>query len=237
MALEVVSRQRDSAEELVTWPLTRLAAIVREFFLQGFVFPLFHLFWRADVFGCEHVANLQGPVIIAANHHFLVRPGYGGEYPAIWMALPRHLRLRVCTAADTATFAGALKGAIARLCLAFPLPKQGGVRSALARVGRLLDLGWSVLIFPEGNGFDGGPLRPFKGGTGLIAVDVPTPVVPVWVQVYQRSMVQHPPGRGRGAYSVRFGKPLVFAPGTNPSEATKQIEAAVQALAPLGVLT
>jgi long-chain acyl-CoA synthetase len=219
---------------IVTWPLTRLAAVGRELFLQTVVFPLFHLFWHSRIFGREHVRDLQGPLIIASNHHFLVKPGYGGEFPAIWMGLPRRLRLKVCTAGDVqATFAGPwLKGFIAQLCLAFPMPKQGNARTALAYMGRLLDLGWSVLIFPEGNGYDGGPLRPFKGGTGLIAVDSGTPVLPAWVQLERRSIIQQPPGKWRGAYSVRFGEPLHFAAGTSPAEATQRIQAAVQALAP-----
>jgi 1-acyl-sn-glycerol-3-phosphate acyltransferase len=100
----------------------------------------------------------------------------------------------------------------------------------------MLDMGWSVLIFPEGGGFPSGPLRPFLGGTGLIAVEARTPVVPVWVQVERKSIVQllGGPGRGRGAYSVHFGEPLVFPPGTAPAEATARIFAAVNALDPAG---
>jgi hypothetical protein len=65
-------------------------------------------------------------------------------------------------------------------------------------------------------------------------VEARTPVVPIWVQVERRSIVQllGGPGRGRGAYSVRFGEPLVFAPGTAPAEATERIFAAVNALDP-----
>ncbi len=233
-ALVHESDPRAEGSGIVTWPLSPLGKIARELFVQTIVFPGFHLFWDARVSGRQNVDSLKGPVLLAANHHFQVMPGYGGEFPAIWMALPRHLRLRTTTAGDPrAAFGTPFKAFVSRLCNAFPIAKEGSVRGGLEYMGALLDRGWSVLIFPEGDMYDGGPLHPFMGGTGLIAVESHTPVVPVWVQRERRSVLERPKrGRGRGAYSVRFGDPLVFAPGTSPAEATERIFAAVQALEP-----
>jgi long-chain acyl-CoA synthetase len=234
---EMVATQASRGEgmKVVTWPLSRVGVFLRELFLQGLIFPLYHVFWSRRVYGREGIDHLPGPVLFASNHHFPILQGLGGEFAAIWMALPRHLRLRTATAADPdAAFGNPFTAFISHLCNAFPIAKRGNVRESLEYLGRLLDRGWSVLIFPEGEGFPSRPLRPFLGGTGLIAVEARTPVVPVWVQVERRSIVQllGGPGRGRGAYSVRFGDPIVFAPGTAPAEATDRIFAAVNALDP-----
>ncbi len=236
--LETLVRESDPRGEgpgIVTWPLSPIGVALRELFLQGLIFPLYHVFWSRRVYGRERIEHLQGPVVLVSNHHFPILQGLGGEFAAIWMALPRHLRLRTATAADPeAAFGNPFKAFISYLCNAFPIAKEGNVRGSLEYMGRLLDLGWSVLIFPEGQGFPTRPLRPFLGGTGLIAVEARTPVVPIWVQVERRSIVQllGGPGRGRGAYSVRFGDPIVFPPGTSPAEATELLFAAVEALDP-----
>ncbi len=98
-------------------------------------------------------------------------------------------------------------------------------------MGRLFDLDWSVLLFPEGELFEGGPLRPFMAGTGLTAVECRVPVVPVWVEVERRSFVQGGRCSVRGAFTVRIGEPVTFDVRTSYPEATARIEAAVRALA------
>src|SRR5581483_1686041 len=90
---------RAEAQGIVTWPLTPAAGIARELFLQGLVFPLYHVFWRVRVEGRERIQHLPGPVMVAANHHFAAGT-FGMDPAAAWMALPRHLRRRTCTAGE-----------------------------------------------------------------------------------------------------------------------------------------
>jgi long-chain acyl-CoA synthetase len=116
---------------------------------------------------------------------------------------------------------------MARLVNAFPLSKSGNVRGSLEYIGRLLDLGWSILIFPEGKLTLGGPMQPFLGGTGLVAVEGGTPVIPVYVHVERESILQRAGGPWRGAFTMYVGDPLEFSPGSSPVEATDRIESAV----------
>src|SRR5205814_4072398 len=103
-----------------------------------------------------------------ANHHFAAGK-YGMDPAAGWMALPRHVRQRTCTAGEEhAVFDEKLPGFMARFLNAFPLSQVGNVRGSLEYIGRLLDLGWNVFIFPEGKLTNGGPTQPFMGGTGLL---------------------------------------------------------------------
>jgi long-chain acyl-CoA synthetase len=214
----------------VSWPLGLPAAIGRELFIQGLVFPLYHAFWRVRVVGQERLADLNEPVMIASNHNFGAGT-IGLEPAAIGMALPRRLRLRVCMAGEEhAVFDPRFKGFMARLCNVFPLSKEGNVRGSLEYIGRLLDLGWSIVIFPEGKLTAGGPMQPFMGGTGLMAVEGHTPVVPVKITVERDSALQGHWWPPRGAFTVELGEPIRFEPGTTYAEATQRIEAAVRAL-------
>lgn len=228
--LVAAGRGQRREQSFVTWPLSPIGCVAREGFLQGLIFPLYHALWRVHVVGRERLAGVAGPVMVASNHHFAVGK-YGADPAAVWMALPRSLRLGICTAGEEhAVFDPKVGGFVARLCNAFPLSKQGNVRGSLEYIGRLLDLGWSVLIFPEGNLFDGGPLQPFMGGTGLMALEGGTSVVPVWIDVERRCILQKKGWPWRGAFSVYLGDPLIFAPGTSYAEATDRIETAVRAL-------
>jgi 1-acyl-sn-glycerol-3-phosphate acyltransferase len=80
-------------------------------------------------------------------------------------------------------------------------------------------------------------MQPFKSGTGLIAVEGATPVVPMKLKVYKPSVLDRGDredwknGRGfRGNVEVVFGAPLYFPALTDPADATRTIEAAVAAL-------
>jgi len=226
------AHQRGTTSNFVRWPLHAAVGAARELFLQLLKFPAYHLFWRVRVVGRERLAGVETPVMVTANHHFAAGK-YGLDPAAAWMALPRPLRLRTCTAGEEhAVFDSKIAGFMARFVNAFPLSKEGNVRGSLEYIGRLLDLGWNVLIFPEGTLTDGGPTKPFMGGTGLLAVEALTPVVPVWIEVERRSLLQGSRWPWRGTFTVYLGTPLTFRPGTSYVEATRQIEAAVPALDP-----
>ena len=213
---------------LVTWPLSRPAGMLREVLVQAVVFPAYHLVWQVRVVGRERITGVRSPVMVAVNHNFGAGE-LGFDPAAAWMALPRDLRLRICTAGEEhAVFDRRIRGFLARLCNAFPLSQEGNVRGSLEYMGALLDRGWSVLIFPEGKLTVGGPIQPFMGGTGLLAVEAVTPVIPMRIDVTKKSRLEG--GKGRGAFTVTIGNPMRFPPGTSYAMATEQIEAAVRGL-------
>jgi long-chain acyl-CoA synthetase len=223
---------RGPTSHFAAWPLHPITGIVRELFLQLTMFPAYHLLWRVRIVGRERLGGVALPVMVASNHHFGTK-SYGFDPAAAWMALPRPIRRRICTAGEEhSVFDNRVKGFLAHLVNAFPLSKEGNVRGSLEYIGRLLDLNWSILIFPEGRLTIGGPLQPFMGGTGLLAVEAGTPVVPVWIDVERASVIQGSGWPWRGAFTVYVGTPLTFHPGTSYVEATRQIEAAVRALDP-----
>ena len=112
------------------------------------------------------------------------------------------------------------------------------MRRSLELLGARLDRGFSILIFPEGKLTVGGPTQPFKSGTGLVAVEGATPVVPMRLKVTRMSRLdarREPALAGgrlpwRGEVELVFGDPIHFAWDTDHLAATQQLEAAVAAL-------
>ncbi len=213
-----------------SWPRHPVIAVLRELALQALVFSVYRLFYRIQVVGADRIANFRAPALIAVNHNFGAGT-LGLDPPAAWLALPLRRRLRTATAGEEhAVFDHPVKGRVSCFLNCFPLSKEGNVRGTLEQIGRLLDLGWSVLIFPEGKLTVGGPIQPFMQGAGLIAVEARTPVIPMRIVVERSSILEGRRWPWRGALTIHIGDPLTFSPGTSYVEATEQIETAVRGL-------
>jgi long-chain acyl-CoA synthetase len=211
------------------WPLNPLLGALRIGLFQAVIIPLLTLLYRRRVRGLEHLQGLRGPVMFAPNHHL------HNDNPLILSAIPVGWRwkLSVAAAAD-GIFANLWRGfAAALLGNAFPIVRQGGgVRRSFELLGARLDRGFSVLIYPEGELTVGGPLKPFKSGTGLVAIHGAIPVIPMRLKVHRYSRIDKGTGGTalRGDTEVVFGKPLTFAIDADPNQATAEIQAAVEAL-------
>ena len=223
-----------------TWPLSFWFTLLREVLHQTVVFPLLGIRYRIRASGLEHLQDLGGPVLFAANHN-AVR----GDSMVLAKATPRAWRRQLSfAAAAEITFDNRLTGIVAALVAnAFPLSRESAIRASLEHMGRMMDEGWSVVIFPEGEQRVGQPMLPFQSGTGMLAVESRTPVVPVHLVSEPRAPgrrgIRPEPRPGfeagfrsgfRPQVAVRFGPPLMFPPGTSYIDATSQIEAAVKAL-------
>jgi long-chain acyl-CoA synthetase len=184
------------------------------------------------VTGREHLDGLRGPVLFTPNHHL------HNDVGIILSHVPLRWRWQLATAAAADDiFGNPIRGYGAALIgNAFPLAREGAIRRSLELLGARLDRGFSILIFPEGKLTPGGPMQPFKSGTGLIAVEGATPVVPMKLKVHRFSRFDadtSAPGRRkawRGDVEVVFGAPIRFPWGTDHDAATRELEVAVAAL-------
>jgi long-chain acyl-CoA synthetase len=131
----------------------------------------------------------------------------------------------------TAWFTNSLNYYLAALFFnAFPLPqREAGARQTLRYIGEVLEDGFSVLIFPEGERTDVGDIKRFRPGIGMIASRLGVPIVPVKLEGLERvlhhtwSMAK--PGRVR----VAFGAPLKLS-GDDYEALAQQVEEAVRRL-------
>ena len=216
------------------WPLSPFVRSVGLILQQFLLWPLVHFFYSVTITGREKLEGLRGPVMFAPNHCLHWDNGIIlTSIPVSW-----RWRLAVAAAADD-VFGNRLNGLFsAILANAFPLAREGAIRRSLELLGARLDRKFSVLIYPEGKLTIGGPTQPFKTGTGLIAVEGGTPVVPMKLKIGNVSILDHwdrtwEPFRSngwRGRVEVVFGDALYFPAGTSPADATAKLQAAVAAL-------
>ncbi len=216
------------------WPLSPFVRSVGLILQQFLLWPLVRFFYSVTITGREKLEGLRGPVLFAPNHCLHWDNGIIlTSIPISW-----RWRLAVAAAADD-VFGNRLNGMFtAVLANAFPLAREGAIRRSLELLGARLDRRFSVLIYPEGKLTIGGPTQPFKSGTGLIAVEGGTPVVPMKLKIGNVSILDHwdrswEPSRAngwRGRVEVVFGDALYFPSGTSATEATAKLQAAVAAL-------
>ena len=215
-------------EGIFGWPLNPVVRAIGIGLQQTVGQLLLSIFYRRRTTGLENLRGLRGPVLFTPNHHM-----HNDNAPII-CAIPLGWRWKMSVAAaqdsifDT-KWHGFLAGLLGN---AFPVNREGAARRSLELLGARLDRGFSILIYPEGKMTVDGPLQPFKSGTGLVAILGAVSVVPMRLKVHQHSRVDmDAPGMPwRGDLEIVFGKPLRFGPDADPTEATEQVRAAVEAL-------
>jgi long-chain acyl-CoA synthetase len=223
-----------------SWNRSLPARLVRRASLPTWILPLARVFTTLKVEGLDHLRDLRGPAIFAANHQSHL------DTPAVLMALPPRWRYRIAPAmakeffkphfhpqqyGRRAYWTNSANYYLASLFFnAFPLPqREAGTRQTLRYIGELLSAGQSVLIFPEGRRTERGDIDRFQAGVGMIASRLQVPVVPVRLEGLDR-ILHHTwkfPRRGRAR--VAFGAPLELA-GHDYAALARQVEDAVRRL-------
>ena len=208
-----------------SWGMQWWWRMTRGFLQRSVVFPLTALPYGLKVVGHENLEGITGPVLFASNHNL------GLDNPLIIKAVPLKWRRRMAVAGAADLWKNPIWWIMNPLLgNGFPLAREGSVRPSLENMGKVMDDGWSVLIYPEGELTVGGPIKPFMNGAGLVAVEGRIPVVPLRLHIHKLGSPQRFPFFRRGSIEVRFGEPLNFPPGTDYQDATAAIENAVKSL-------
>jgi len=173
----------------VAWARSKPACLVREALLSAVFRPLIALYGRRKVSGLHNLDSLEQPVIFVANHCSHV------DTPLILRALPWKWRRRTTMAAAADYFYDRRLMAIA-VSLAFntvPVDRAGGRGAdAVSVLDRLLDQGWSVVVFAEGTRSRSGAVGRLQSGAALLAARHNVPIMPLYIDGTYASM---PPGR------------------------------------------
>lgn len=206
------------------WPTVRAT---RAALLGAVMTPMLHANLAPVVRGAEVFDDLDGPVLIVANHASHV------DTPLLLCALPRLVRERTAvTAAADYFFASTWRGLSTALAFGtVPIERRGGAPSSTP-----LDLiadGWNLVIFPEGTRSSDGSRGRFRHGAAYLAKTCGVPVVPVALRGTYAAM---PRGRawplpGRPAVSVRFGMPMRPGGSEDVRSFTARLSAEVDRLA------
>jgi long-chain acyl-CoA synthetase len=229
------------------WNRGWMARMLRRLTLPSVLLPLSRVVVRrTEVSGLENLASLTGPVIFAANHQsYLDTPVILGSLPARW-------RYRIAPAMWKEYFDalfhperhsrrerwanGVLYRLLALLFNAFPIPQtETGALESVRYMGELVEEGWSILIFPEGERTLTGEIGRFYPGVGMMASRLRIPVVPIRLSGVDRVWHRNSKwprlsfGRKTGAVDVRFGAPI-HPEAESYSAIAGQVEEAVRRL-------
>ncbi|MBM3707702.1 MAG: AMP-binding protein [Actinobacteria bacterium] len=207
-----------------SFPYWLAVRIIRAAF-QYFLYPFISMLYILKVYGRENLKGLKGPVVFAANHISNL------DTFVVLYSMPLKVRYRVTALMSIEHHFQNFfyrKGLLIRRVIeaigfyllvnlavnACPLSRTHGFKQVLENVGKLIDRGWSVLIFPEGGVTLDGSIRKFESGIGIIALDMKVPVVPVKIEglynILRNGILPwgHMPKWPR--VKITFGKPVIF---------------------------
>jgi 1-acyl-sn-glycerol-3-phosphate acyltransferase len=157
------------------------------------------VFFRYRVVHRERMIN-HGPVILASNHESYLDPPLVGSVAdrAIFFLARKTL------------LDGAFFGWLLPKLNVIPVDQEGGDRSALKALIRILKAGEGTLVFPEGERTLDGRLRSALPGLGFVIAKTLAPVVPMRIFGAREAWP-------RGSSRVRFrpitvvvGEPIYF---------------------------
>ena len=217
------------------WSLGFPASWIRLIFHYVVMYPLTRIMCWVKVRGLENLRSLETPVVFAANHVTLV------DSPLIMSALPNRFRMSLAIAMggerlkryrypapDTPIFTKMRQifqyWASTTLMNAFPLPKRGDFRKSFDYAGEVIDAGYNVLIFPEGELTEDGKLQKLRKGIGLLAEGLKVPIVPVVFKGLYEAKIKGRRFVRPGSVTVVFGKPVFHDPKDSVSAITCKIE-------------
>lgn len=222
------------------WPWSAPVRAVRVLFLECVMRPLVWFLAAPEVRLPPGSIRPGSPVLIIANHI----TAYDGAL--VLYALPGRMRRRVATvmAADMlddyrhargqgSWFLNVLAPAayllITALFNVFPLPRSAGFRDSFAHMGKALDRGFNILIFPEGHR-SGGALEHFRSGIGLLVQESGTEVLPVALQGLGELKQRKQSWFRSGNLSIRVGEPMRIDRNLPADEITALLENTLRAM-------
>ena len=230
-----------SAYHYPRWVLRRPVTWLRMLAHYLLMRPAILLLGWPRIVGRENLNGIRGPLLVISNHLGDVDPGF------ILTALParfRH-RLAVATGGEALEALRTPSPDRARLMMIydrvkwalgvsllnlFPLPREAGFRRSFAYAGEAVDLGYSILVFPEGRHTTDGNLCPFRSGIGLLAQNLGIPVLPMRIDGLFEVKSSGRKFARPWKICVRIGIPITFATDASAEEVASRLRNAVESL-------
>jgi long-chain acyl-CoA synthetase len=214
---QLVERKERSAPKrrFPRWARWPVVNAVRQLLQLLLLFPVFHLFTRFKVEGRDRLPEPGAePYVFIANHTS------HADTAAVLRALPRPFRRRLAIAAWDEFFHRPgnrwLTWLLSRVLYPFLvigfniylIPQLRSPRLSLQYTGELLDHGWHILIYPEGERRPTDQMGRFQEGIGLVVAEMRATVIPIKLEGLDSVL---PRGRAWpwfGKARLIFGEPI-----------------------------
>jgi 1-acyl-sn-glycerol-3-phosphate acyltransferase len=210
-----------------SWARGGPAVAAREVIVNGVLGPLMDAYTRRRIVGREVLDGLAPPALFVANHCSHM------DTPSILRALPGPWRRRTAVAAAADYFyRKPLLAAVVSLGFN-TVSVERGTDAALSDVAsnldRLLEEGWSLVIFAEGTRSRDGTVGRLHSGAALLAAEHRLPIVPVYVRGTHavmppgRPWMRWAPGPRRRPIEIRFGPAIRAGEGEHRTEVMERV--------------
>jgi 1-acyl-sn-glycerol-3-phosphate acyltransferase len=167
-------------------------------FLKILALPIFKVLFAVEYHGLENVPK-TGALILAGNHPSYLDP--------ILVALPVKRMIRYM--AWDALFKIPLLGWLIKALGAFPVDiRRGKGESAFQEACKVLDKGYALGIFPEGQRSEQGPMGELRTGTARLAIETGAAIVPVTIGGASRAWPKWKLLPKPAKVIVRYHKPI-----------------------------
>jgi 1-acyl-sn-glycerol-3-phosphate acyltransferase len=209
------------------WAHKPAARLVRTLGIWGFMKPSIALYGNPKVIGADRLDDVEGPVVLAANHHS------HADTTLLLATIPAHLRRDLVIAAGADYFfPNKLLGAISALFIgAIPIERKRLSRLSIVNAERSIERGRNLLIFPEGGRSPDGWGRHHQPGTAFVAKRTGTPVVPVYLDGTGRILPKGKNWPTRSPCAVVFGQPMWSPEDEDARNFASRIESRINELA------
>lgn len=224
----LITKGKLGADYDTDWARRFPARFARLGLLEGVMRPLMAGLGAPERDGIDRLSGLtDGPVIFAGNHHSHL------DTPVVLTSIPEPWRHKVFVgAAADYFFRNRTTSAISALMIgAIPIERSKVTRRSADQAAKLIDAGWSMLIFPEGGRSPDGWGQPFRGGAAYLASRCSVPIVPFHIQGTERILRKGAKLPTPANVRVTYGVPLRPVDGESATRFAERIERAVAELA------
>lgn len=209
------------------WARDEPARIARFAFIEMLARPVMSVVATPARSGADRLDGLAGPVMFISNHHSHL------DTPLLLTSIPEPWRHKVAVgAAADYFFRSRFTSALSALLIgAVPVERTKASRQSADAISRLLDNGWSVLLFPEGGRSPDGWGQDFRKGAAWLAGRAGVPVVPIHLagtgRILRKGRLIPSPAPTR----VTFGDPVRQLEDESTDQFNHRLERSVAALA------
>ena len=219
------------------WPVSWLRIAL----MYSVVFPFICIMGWPKIRGKENLRALRTPVVFICNHVTMV------DHALLLFALPWRFRTKMAIAQDgelLRDWRNPPKGtglfsrlryllqyfSVALFFNVFSMPQRSGFRQSFNFAGEMMDRGYNLMIFPEGERTKHGEMNPFRSGSGLLIKELNAEVVPVRIDGLWRLKQARRHFARPGEISVIVGRPVRYSNQDEPEEIAHDLARRVKAL-------
>jgi long-chain acyl-CoA synthetase len=219
------------------WPLSWLRIAM----LYLIVLPATRLLGWPGIRGKEQLRKVSGPLVLICNHVTMA------DHALVLLALPRRLRTKMAIAMDGEQLrewlhpqAGTLRltralgllkyASVVFFFNVFSMPQKSGFRRSFMFAGEMMDQGYSLLVFPEGQRPKHGTMNPFMPGTGLLIRELGAPAVPMRIDGLWDLKEAGRHFAWPGEISLIIGEPVTYSAQQDPQAVAADLAERVRKL-------